>query len=136
MTVKKLIQVKEVMKGQFVEMDGLMTVDSAIQALVKEDAHTLIIKKRHEHDEYGIVVLADIAKKVLANDRSPERVNLYEIMTKPVLSVSPEMDIRYCARLFDQFGLSSTPVLDHGKVVGVITYEEIVLHGLVALARD
>ncbi len=133
MKTKRLIKVRDIMKGQFIEMDGLMTVQDAIQALLKENAHTLIIKKRHELDEYGIVVLADIAKKVLANDRSPKRINLYEIMSKPVLSVSPEMDIRYCARLLDQFGLSNTPVLEDGQVIGVVTYEEIVLHGLVEL---
>lgn len=131
MSDRKIIKVKDVMKDHFIEMEGLMTVQDAIRALQKEDAHTLIIKKRHDDDEYGIVVLGDIAKKVLAKDRSPSRVNLYEIMTKPVMSVSPHMDIRYCARLFDQFGLGSAPVQEHGKVIGVVTYQEIVLHGLV-----
>ena len=131
MSDSKVIKVRDVMKDHFIEMEGLMTVQDAIRALQKEDAHTLIIKKRHDDDEYGIVVLGDIAKKVLANDRSPSRVNLYEIMTKPVMSVSPHMDIRYCARLFDQFGLASAPVQEHGKVIGVVTYQEIVLHGLV-----
>ena len=131
MSDRKVIKVRDVMKDHFIEMEGLMTVQDAIRALQKEDAHTLIIKKRHDDDEYGIVVLGDIAKKVLANDRSPSRVNLYEIMTKPVMSVSPHMDIRYCARLFDQFGLASAPVQEHGKVIGVVTYQEIVLHGLV-----
>ena len=130
MNDNKIIKVKDIMKDHFVEMDGLMTVLDAIKELKKEEAHTLIIKKRHEEDEHGIVVLGDIAKKVLAKDRSPSRVNLYEIMTKPVLSVSPHMDIRYCARLFDQFGLSNAPVLDNGEVIGVVTYQEIVLHGL------
>ena len=51
-------------------------------------------------DEYGMVLLSDIAKQVLAKDRSPKRVNIYEIMAKPVLSVQPDMDIRYCARMF------------------------------------
>ncbi|WP_250657017.1 CBS domain-containing protein [Alkalimarinus coralli] len=131
MSDRKIIKVRDVMKDHFIEMEGLMTVQDAIRALQREDAHTLIIKKRHEDDEYGIVVLGDIAKKVLAKDRSPSRVNLYEIMTKPVMSVSPHMDIRYCSRLFDQFGLASAPVQEHGKVIGVVTYQEIVLHGLI-----
>lgn len=131
MSQHKNIFVKDVMKDHFIEMDGMMTVQQAIENLKKEDAHTLIIKKRHPHDEYGIVVLADIAKKVLAQNKSPERVNLYEIMTKPVIAVEPEMDIRYCARLFDQFGLGCAPVKENGKVIGIVTYHEIVLHGLI-----
>jgi predicted transcriptional regulator len=81
------------------------------------------------------VLLADIAKKVLAKDRAPSRVNLYEIMSKPVLAVDPEMDIRYCARLFDQFGLSTAPVIRDKTIIGVVTYYEIVLQGLVDYAR-
>jgi len=99
------------------------------------DAHILIINKRSEDDEYGIVMLADIAKKVIAKDRSPERVNLYEIMSKPVISVHSGMDIRYCARLFNRFGLHVAPVVDNecGDIIGTVSYNDIVLKGLVKL---
>ena len=51
-------------------------------------------------------------------------------MTKPVLAVEPEMDIRYCARLLYRFGLSTAPVIQDKEVLGIVTYNEIVLHGL------
>lgn len=73
-------------------------------------ASVVIVKKRNEHDAYGVVLLADIAKKVLAEDKAPDRVNIYEIMSKPVIAVEPDLDVRYCARLFDRFGLSIAPV--------------------------
>ncbi|GAL08122.1 hypothetical protein JCM19237_176 [Photobacterium aphoticum] len=90
----------------------------------------MIIAKRHEDDEYGIVLMNDIAKKVLAMDRSPERTNVYEIMTKPALSVSETMDVRYCARLFERFGISRAPVLHDGEVIGMVSYNNIVLNGM------
>jgi CBS domain-containing protein len=49
-----------------------------------------------------------------------------------VVAVDPQMDIRYCARLFDKFGLSRAPVIDGGKVVGVVSYTDMVLKGLAA----
>jgi predicted transcriptional regulator len=67
---------------------------------------------------------------VLARDRSPERVNVYEIMSKPVVGVNPAMDIRYCARLFEKFGLSMAPVIEQGKVVGLVSYNDLVLKGM------
>jgi len=70
---------------------------------------------------------------VLARDRAPERVNLYEIMSKPMLTVPPEMDVRYCARLFDRFGLSVAPVIKDDEIIGVVSYGELVLHGLCEL---
>ena len=51
-------------------------------------------------------------------------------MSKPVISVHPDMDIRYTARLFGQFGLAVAPVIDNGEVVGTVTYTDIVLEGL------
>lgn len=88
-------------------------------------------KKRDENDEYGLVLVSDIAKKVLAPHRAPDRVNLYEIMSKPVLSVLPDMQVRYCARLFNQFGLTIAPVIDHdGRVLGMVNYDDLVLRGL------
>ncbi|MEE9448145.1 MAG: CBS domain-containing protein [Arenicellales bacterium] len=135
MNKKTIIRVSDVMKHNFDIAEGTDTVQSALQKMEHQDNHIFIIKKRHEDDEYGLVLLADIAKKVIAKDRSPERVNLYEIMTKPVISVRADMDIRYCARLFDRFGLSIAPVMGGGcdELVGTISYNDIVLKGLLKL---
>ena len=69
---------------------------------------------------------------MLAVNRSPDRVNIYEIMTKPVLSVDPDMNIRYCARLFEHFGISTAPVVKNGQVLGIVSYDALVLKGLAA----
>ncbi len=132
---KNIIRVKDVMKPNFDKVDGSDTVQSALQKMEHHDSHVLIVNKRDDDDEYGMVLLADIAKKVIAKDRSPERVNLYEIMSKPVISVRANMDIRYCARLFNNFGLNIAPVVDDecGDLVGTVSYNDIVLKGLIKL---
>ena len=133
MTERNIVRVRDVMQtDDFVMMDGKNTVADAIRALAKANAHTVFIRRRSDDDEFGIVVLRDIARKVVAADKSPDRVNLYEIMTKPVLGVDPGMDIRYCARLFNQFGLATAPVVENDEIVGVVTYNEMVLKTLVA----
>jgi CBS domain-containing protein len=130
MTQNEIITARDIMHTQFIEVDGLMTVKEAIRRLREEDVSVILVEKRNEHDAFGIVLLADIAKKVLARDRSPERVNVYEIMSKPVVRIDPELDVRYCARLFDHFGLSRAPVLEHTKIIGLVSYTDIVLNGL------
>ena len=126
----KLVRVRDVMKAEYDMIDGKVTVEAALKTMQHTETKTLLVDKRHENDEYGMVLLSDIAKQVLAKDRSPARVNIYEVMSKPVLSVRPEMDIRYCARMFEQFGLSRAPVIDTGKVVGIISFTYMGLHGL------
>lgn len=124
------MKVENVMSNTYVVVDGLMTVAEGILLAKQKQVKELIIKKRHDNDEYGIVLLSDIAKKVLMQNRSAERTNIYEIMTKPVLSVSPDMNIKYCARLFERFGISRAPVIRHGEIIGMVSYNNIVLNGM------
>ena len=125
-----LIQVKDVMKTQVDFVDGMKTVQEALREMQHIETKTLIVNKRHEHDEWGVVVVSDIARQVLALDKSPDRTNVYEVMTKPAVTVPPDMDIRYCARLFDQLGLSRAPVVENKKIIGIVSYTDMVLKGL------
>ncbi len=133
MNDRTLIRVRDVMKPHVDMVDGMCTVKEALEKMQHVETKSLIVNKRHEHDEYGIVLISDIAKQVLATDRAPERVNVYEVMTKPVISVDPEMDIRYCARLFEKFGLSRAPVIENRQVIGIISFTDMVLKGLCRL---
>jgi len=126
----KRIQAQEVMEQDFVMVDGMTTVTEAVELMRHNSAHHLIINRRTKHDEYGIVVPSDIATRVLAQNRSADRVNVYEIMSKPVLFIRPEMDIRYCARFFGRFGISAAPVISRGEIQGLVSYQHLVLKGI------
>jgi len=130
---RKIIKARDVMHEQHLELDGMATVHQALETMKAENANVVIVKKRDENDVFGIVLLSDIAKKVLARDRPSKRVNVYEIMTKPVIPVDPDMDVRYVARLFDRFGLSKAPVVENGEVIGIVSYNELVFDGLCEL---
>jgi signal-transduction protein with cAMP-binding, CBS, and nucleotidyltransferase domain len=118
------------MAATYIIVDGLITVHEGITLARKSEVKALVVKKRHEDDEYGIVLMNDIAKKVLAKNRSPQRTNIYEIMTKPALSVDPNMNVKYCARLFERFGISRAPVIENGEVIGMVSYNNIVINGM------
>ncbi len=94
------------------------------------ETSVLIVNKRHEDDEFGLITSADIARHVLAKDRAPDRVNVYEIMTTPVITVSPDMDIRSCSRLFATYNLVRAPVLENNKIIGMVSPNSLVLDGL------
>jgi predicted transcriptional regulator len=123
-------QVRDCMRSDVTEVDGTLDVLSALKIMKKIGATSLIVKRRNEQDEYGLLLFSDIAKKVIARDRAPERVNVYEVMAKPVLSVRPDMEVRYCARLFENFGISHAPVVEDGKIVGIISFYLLVLHAI------
>jgi predicted transcriptional regulator len=125
-----VIRVKDVMKTDFGTIDGIATVDDALKKMKSLKTAVLIVNKRHDNDEYGLITCGDIARHVLAKDRAPNRVNVYEIMSKPVISVHPDMDIRYCSRLFAEYNLVRAPVIDNRTVVGIVSPNSLVLDGL------
>lgn len=130
MSEHKVVRVRDVMKAKFDTVDGIATVADAMHMMNHIETKCLVVNKRHPDDEIGLLLISDVARKVLGKDRAPERVNVYEIMAKPVISVDPEMDVRYCARLFDRFDISRAPVISGGEVVGIVSLTDLVLKGL------
>ena len=128
MNGKSYIKVSEVMTTTIKTIDATATVAEAIQVMRDSGVSSLVAERRDEADEYGLVVVSDIAKQVIAENRAPERVNVYEIMTKPVLTVPADMNIRYAVRMLVQFGLSRALVMDQNRTpVGIATLRDMVL---------
>jgi len=128
--IRKIIRVKDVMKTSFATIDGAATISDALKMMKSFCTSVLIVNKRHDDDEYGLITSGDIARHVLAKDRAPDRVNVYEIMTRPVIHVHQEMDIRHCSRLFSTYNLVRAPVLENDKVIGMVSPNSLVLDGL------
>jgi len=128
MNGEKIVRAEDVMKKDFILVDGMETIKEALDRVREKKARCIVVRKRHEDDEYGILLLSDVAKHIIARKRAPDRVNVYEVMSKPVISIRPNMDIRYVARLFENFGLTMAPVLHRSEVSGVVGYEDIALH--------
>ncbi len=130
MTESELVRVRDVMKVDFDVVDGLATVADALRDMKHIDTKALIVRRRNENDEFGIVELEHIATDVLARNRAPERVNIYEIMEKPLIGVDPAMDIRYCARMFERYRLYRAAVVEAREVIGIVSYADIVIKGM------
>jgi signal-transduction protein with cAMP-binding, CBS, and nucleotidyltransferase domain len=136
MTNKKRIRVKDVMKSNYGTINRNATIAEALKEMKRLQTTVLVVDKRDENDEYGLLLVSDIARKVLAKDRSSSRVNTYEVMTKPAVCVDPEMDIRYCSRLMATFNLVRVLVVKDKLVIGTVNPGVLVLDGLVALEAE
>ena len=136
MTNKKRIRVKDVMKSNDGTINRNATIAEALEEMKRLQTTVLVVDKRDENDEYGLLLVSDIARKVLAKDRSSSRVNTYEVMTKPAVCVDPEMDIRYCSGLMATFNLVRVLGVKDQLVIGTVNPGVLVLDGLVALESE
>ena len=136
MSDREIIRVSDVMYPEFDIVEGTQTVASAIKNAKHLETGCIIVDRRDKNDEYGILLLADVAKYVIAEDRAPERISVYEIMSKPMVSVHSTMNVRYCARLFHKFGLTLAPATEDGNIVGIVTYNALVLKALERIVKE
>lgn len=119
--------VSSIMNPDIKMIDGLSSVAEAIAAMRAGKHSSLIVDKRNQQDEYGLISIGDLSSKVIVPDAAPERISVYQIMTKPVLSVESDMNIRYAIRLLTRFKISRALVLKGGKAVGIVALGDMVL---------
>lgn len=122
-----IIKAKDVVQEGVVTIDGMATAQEAAAVMRAEKTRYLLVKKRHDDDAWGMVVIQDFIKGVLVAGRSPGEVNVYEIMTKPVITVPADMDIRYVARLLFRAGIRRAPVEENGELIGMISLSSLIL---------
>ena len=128
MSTQPVLRVRDVMREEVHTIDGLATVSEAIALMRRHHVSSLAVPRRDDDDEMGLVGITDVARKVIAENRAVERVNVYEIMSKPVLTLPSEMQARYAVRLLVRFGVSRAVVVDHDRnPVGIATLRDLVL---------
>lgn len=123
----KIVRARDVMQKQILTIDGMATARDATAIMRSERVFSLLVKKRHENDAWGILVVQDFVKGVIIPGRSPDEVNVYEIMTKPIITVPADMDIRYAARLIYRAGIRRAPVEDKGEIIGMLSLSSLIL---------
>lgn len=122
-----IVRVANVMRTSMHMVDGLDSVESALAAMSRLGVSSLIIERRNDDDEYGVVTVRDIAERVISLNRSAERTSVYEVMTKPALTLAGEMNVKYAVRLLARLGASRALVTGAGGIVGFVTLRDLVL---------
>ena len=122
------VRVGDVMNPELHSIDGLATVSDAMALMKRHGVEALAVNRRDETDEVGLVLVSDVAREVVARNRSPDRVNVYEIMSKPVLTLPPDMLTRYAVRLLVRFQISRSIVVDRDRSpIGFVTLHDLVI---------
>ena len=116
---------QDVMTKSVAYIEGSKTVAAAIKLMRKSNVSSLIVKHRSQADAFGIVTRKDVVNKIVDPGKDPAKVKVYEIMTKPLIMVSPGLALKYCARLMHHTGIRRAPVFDGKKIVGMLSNTDI-----------
>lgn len=123
-----IIRASDVMHKEVLSIDGMASVKEAAAKMRSAQAAELLVAKRNDDDAWGIITIMDLVNQIIIPDRNAENVFVYEVMTKPVITIPAPMDIRYAIRLMQRVGVRRAPVEDKGEIVGMITLASLVLN--------
>ena len=118
------MKASEIMTPNVATIRGSATVADAVGIMKEKGLRCLIVERRHDQDAYGIVTETDIVYKVAAYGKDPKKVKIHEIMTKPCITVNPDLGVEYVARLFANTKTRRAPVIS-GKLLGMISATDI-----------
>ena len=122
-----IVRARDVMHKELISIDGMATTKEAVSKMRDNNVSALLVEKRHEDDAWGLIAIQDMIKGVIIPGRAFEEVNVYEIMTKPIITVPADMDIRYVARLIYSAGIRRAPVEEKGELIGMISLAALIL---------
>ncbi len=121
------VTVDTVMQKDLLFIDGLTSVAEALRQMRQNSVSSLVIEKRHPGDEYGFLTVNEIASRVIALNRPLGRTAVYEVMDKPILTIAPDMHVKYAVRLLVQLNRRRALVTNDGGLLGFVSLRDLVL---------
>ena len=119
--VKDLIEVKN--KGVWV-IEPTASVYDAIAQMADKQIGALLVTEKSK--VIGIITERDYARKVVLSGKSSKNTSVSEIMTERVIFVQPEQPIEECMTLMTENRIRHLPVLENGKLIGMVSIGDIV----------
>lgn len=120
-TVAELLRIKP---ARVVRVAPEASVLEAIKVLASENIGAAIVMSGDHLD--GIFSERDYTRKVILKGRSSDTTRVQEIMTTNVVVVGPRTNARDCMALMTEKGIRHLPVVDEGRVVGMVSIRDIV----------
>ncbi|MFH1264466.1 MAG: CBS domain-containing protein [Planctomycetota bacterium] len=121
----RFAKAQDVMSKDVVSIDGTATVADAVRLMREQKVSSVFVNRRGQEDAWGIVTRKDVVNKVIDPGKAPADVMVFEIMSKPLITVSPGLALKYCARLFNAAGIRRAPVFDGKEIIGILSNTDI-----------
>jgi len=123
----KLITVRDIMTpaDKIAIISPYATVRELINMMDTRSVRSVIVDRTSENDAYGIVTYTNILQAIYSNDGDMDLLNVYDIASKPMVQIVPDLDIRYAAQLMINQKIKHLSVTWEGKLTGVISMTDI-----------
>jgi len=123
-SMRARVPVVELMTQTPITIAPEATAADAAAVMRERDIGSLVVLEAGKPT--GIVTERDLVTKVAALDKQPSRIRVKEIMTSPLIAVHPHEEVAEAAKLMSARKIRRLPVIQEGKLVGMITENDII----------
>lgn len=117
--------VGEIMTTSVVRVPPSTPAEEALHVMRQKGIHSVIVEPDQPGGAYGIMTQRDLLRKIVAADRPLLNVTVRELMTSPLIAVSPDTTIRQCSVIMLDANIRRAAVMKDGKLVGIISDTDI-----------
>ncbi len=110
--------------GALYRIDADASVLDAVKAMVEANVGSLLVTE--ESDIIGIVTERDYLRRVTLDGRDERTTAVREIMTSPLVVVTPETDVEECMALMTERRIRHLPVAVEGNVIAIVSIGDLV----------
>ncbi len=129
-----MLTVADIMTEAVTTISSAATVADAIELMQRQGIRSLLVERRQQEMPFGIVTERDIVYTVVARGHDPEKVIVQDIMRQPCIPLEPDLTIQEASQLLSDTGLQRAPVVQNGRLLGVISVTDILMRGMPRLA--
>lgn len=124
------MQVKEMMTENPVCCTSDTSLPDVARLMVVKDCGEIpVVEDTVSRIAIGVVTDRDIVCRAIANDLNPLDLTAADCMSKPIVTVTPDMSLEECCRIMEEKLIRRVPVVnDRGACVGIIALADIALH--------
>jgi isocitrate dehydrogenase len=115
----------DVMTRNVVDIEPNATVAEAIAKMKQSSVSSLLVRQGSNVAAWGFMTETDVIEKVVAEDLDPAGILVREIMSKPVITVSPKHSLQECAALLARADIRRVLVYDGQDIVGLVSSSDI-----------
>jgi CBS domain-containing protein len=128
-------KVSEFMNTKLETISSEDSVYSAIEKMIDRRIRSLLVLPKDEKDEYGVVTVRNIIFKVLTKKLDPHKIRIGEIASKPIIAVSKDASIEDIYGLMEKNNIARVFVKEGNKIIGVVSFFDIMYHILIERAK-
>ena len=120
-----MVKLREIMVSPVITTKKNAKVSEAASTMCANNLGSLVVVDNDEKP-VGMVTERDMLRKVIMTSKNPKQTDVSQIMSSPLVTCNPDMEVEHAAKFMLQKDIKRLPIVEEGKIVSIVTFTDII----------